>query len=808
MKTAYIDTETVGLYGPMAILQYAFDEDNPKLYNPWLEPVGVTLSLIERIYECRVVAHNLTFDHQKLQSFYNAAYKLCREQGADAIPLHWLDEMVEYFYTERSEFCLKPPAAICTLLLCQKHLGGTSLAAKEVRVRQVPRIVAEALTELLNTYTDLPPIVFAKRRDGGGWHVGESDKGDQWADVVMKFDPSNGLKEVSKLVLGVQDTQKIGTEVLPPVMPFELGYCPFAYVLKRSGIELEGPLWPELLKSHIDFWNTNPNAVKYALSDIVLLRQLDDYFNRPEQDFDGDLAVQVASCRQAGFEIDMEQLAESARESLQVVDTAMINTDAHAKVKAWLSEVLDPMERHVVSEGCNKATLKKLVKNFVATEREECDCGTGCVICRGKGYLEPGPLVVAERAAHVLEVRKHKKRLQLYNKLSVAKGAFPSFRVIGAKSGRMSGADSLNYHGIDGSREIRSIFTLAKDGWVVSGGDMNSQELAIAAAVMNDESLAVDIETGRSLHGEFAATILECSYDQIMAKKEDKGTPEGVAYAKAKVCVYAMLYGAAAFNISLTLGCSEAEANRKIEAFFERYPHMKSTRETVKASLQCLRSTETGRIEIKNPDKDYIDSCFGFRRSFEIEMSIIRTLVSAMDNTSAMFESGGPLATWSNTQVIRRENKGSQTIKGAIQSALFGACFSLQGKVQRAALNHIIQSAGRTCTLRVQKRIWDEVQPVGIRRFRVKLMSVHDEVVTVSHRDDTKRIEQAVFAEMRELTRTIPLLSLDWSTDVGSWYGVKSATDGLRCGWTEEDEQEFEEMMDAVSPGNQEIMFD
>ncbi len=136
-------------------------------------------------------------------------------------------------------------------------------------------------------------------------------------------------------------------------------------------------------------------------------------------------------------------------------------------------------------------------------------------------------------------------------------------------------------------------------------------------------------------------------------------------------------------------------------------------------------------------------------------------------------------------RVVRSEKKGQQSVASAIASALYGGIFTVQGKILRAALNHLIQSAGRTCTLRVQKRIWDEVQPVGILPFEVKLMSVHDEIATVSPRRNCAKITAAVQAEMADLTETIPLLSLDWGTDVGSWYGVKSCEDGLvRCGWT------------------------
>jgi DNA polymerase I-like protein with 3'-5' exonuclease and polymerase domains len=419
-------------------------------------------------------------------------------------------------------------------------------------------------------------------------------------------------------------------------------------------------------------------------------------------------------------------------------------------------------------------------------------------------------MVVAQRADHVLKIRKHRKRLELFAKLATAKGAFPSFRVIGTKSGRMSGADGLNYHGIDGSKDIREIFTLAGDGEIVCGGDMNSQELAIAAAVMNDDNLARDIETGRSLHGEFASTILNCSYEQIMAKKEDKASPEGQAYAKAKVCIYAMLYGAASFNISITLGCTEAEAQSKMDRFFEKYPHMKSTRKFVTESLQCL-SSDNGRIHVSRPDRDSIKSLFGYTRSFEIEMSVIRTIVDTMEFIRTKSGRDGGVAAFQalkQAKVYRKKDR-EQSVLGACMSALYGGAFSLQGKIQRAALNHLIQSAGRTCTLRVQKRIWDDVQPAGIGSFHVKLMSVHDEIVTVSKPEYAKPIREAVFSEMKALTEQVPLLSLDWADDVGSWYGVKAAEDGLRCGWDEEDEEDFTKMLEAeYTPNNLENIYD
>ncbi len=360
-----------------------------------------------------------------------------------------------------------------------------------------------------------------------------------------------------------------------------------------------------------------------------------------------------------------------------------------------------------------------------------------------------------------------------------AKGAFPSFRVIGAKSGRMSGADGLNYHGIDSSASIRDIFDLTgnDEGWIVSGGDFDSQELAIMAATMNDDALDHDIRTGRSLHAVFAESASGIPYDQIMANKSKDG-PEAEWYGKAKSCVYALSYGAAAFKISEVIGCSETEAEQIILKFFEKYVHMLQTRKQITKSLSCLHRDEN-RLEITKPQKTYVESCFGYRRSFNVEYQVIGAMVKSMNEISRL---GKDKSMGWKTKIVRKEQKGEQTISGAIQSALYGATFSVQNKIIRAALNHQIQSAGRTITLSVQSGIWD-LQPRGINPFVVKLMSIHDEIIAASPPEMAAPIAAVVRTEVEKLNKTIPLLGLGWAQDVKTWYGVKSTKDVEQMGW-------------------------
>ena len=793
MNTCYLDTETLGLFGPAAIIQVRFDysndkhDDQPFIFDPWHSVAAQTRELIEEIVSCRVVAHNITFDWAKLNQFYNAL--LSFEDGER--PIENISKFARCLYNNRSRVCLKPPAAVCTLMLSQKHLGGASLASKEIRVRRLPVDMAPLVAATLNQYTDLPEIMFARRQNGDRWSVAQSDAGDAWSDVVLRFGPSNALKDIARLVLGVDNTMKIGAEVSPPEFPTEEGFAPYAVLLADNQDDWtynSKPLWPELLEQHVEFWTTNKSARQYAIQDVVLLEMLDDYFGNPETDFDSEIGCQVASIRVAGMSIDMDRVKAASIEAAEVVAGAQVNVDSPRQVRAFISECLDAMEMNIIADSCDKNHLKALVKEFTLSEREDCDCDGGCPRCGGIGYIGPGPAPVADRASHVLNVRKYRKRLQTLDKLAVAKSAFPSFRVIGAKSGRMSGADGMNYHGLEGSKEVREIFTLAdQQDWIVCGGDMQSQELAITAAVMQDKALGEVLESGKKLHAIFAAEANGVPYEQIMRYADDKTRPESKWYSQGKITSYSILYGASAFKVAMDLGCTPEEADVKIAAFFAKFPGMAVTRKAVKRSLDCLVQSDSGRLVIVKPEQDYIESVFGFRRSFTTELSVMGTMLDAMERFSSRGTWDAAYTRRFADKIVRSEKKGEQTVAAAIKSALYGAVFSLQGKVFRAACNHLIQSSGRTCTLRVQKAIWDKLQPVGIHPFRVKLISVHDEVITTCHRDDAQAVQEAVSDAMNELTDTIPLLSLDWATDVKAWYGAKTC-EGVRTGWGRKDE--------------------
>ena len=766
MRNAFIDTETCGLHGPPVTLQYSFDDDEPRIHHIWLQPVRDTLRLIEKIVESRVIAHNLAFDWFKLQRTHNM---LCQLPSGRA-PIHQIDAMADAEINAWRGQCLKPHGAICTLTLGQKLLGGVGLAAKAIYVRRVPTPLAARLCALLESRTDLPDILFAKRKTR--WSVRDNlDAGPGWSDVVLSFGPSNALKQICRHVLGVSvvDWEESGAGNL--VWPTERGFCPVARHLDQGGWAFDkGHLWPALITQHISHWFNNVDAKRYALSDIHLLRRLYNHFGSPTEDFDADLIVQVASVRSRGFRLDMDALQRQIKISSLVVAKARLSVDSPTQVRKFVADALDPIERIIVARSGAKEILEKIQKTFTLDEVEECCDNPTCKRCDGKGTVGPGPMPVVERVNHILEVRKHAKRLQTYRKWELSKRAYPSFKVVGTKSGRMSGTDGLNWHAIDASEDVRSIVLLHEKDEVLSGGDYSSQELALAASAYNDDVLLDDLKQGKSLHGLMAAAVFEVPYEEIMATKDWR-------YKTAKIIVYAILYGASDMKIAKTIGCSVEEAHIKIAAFFKKYASSKKTRDILTNLLTSMRVGSTGKIEYSEPTERSVKSIFGFERSFEIENEVIRQLVEVMPELHDEFgrEKG---------QYERKENK-VQTATGCIYSAMFGAVMSLQGSIIRAALNHLIQSSGRTITLGLQHRIW-QLQPVGINPWRVCLMSVHDEVAVATNPEDASAVLSEVQDKLRDQCKTVPLLVLDWATNLNHWYDLKHS-EGIRCGFGEND---------------------
>lgn len=803
MLTYFADTETIGFHGMPVLLQVAINRGPVILHHLWSMPIQKSLSIIRDMTENRVVAHNLRFDWFHLAKFFNT---FSQAPDQSLTPLDYsIQQWVDWEWESQHGVCLRPHAAVDTLILAQKGKYQSILMdSKPIYVRRVPRVMAYEIRDELEAHTNLPGILFANSNDPSRWRIeerkdeltGELDP--NWLDLKLVFNPSNGLKDLAKHILNYEPFARFD-ELTAIRRPGEIGYAPYTKLLSsaeenwlvKAGVDpdIDGkPTWPLLVQEHVDHWANDADAQHYAEDDITMLRNLYDHFGALENDEDSELAAQVAVCRLRGFAINLDKVQENLVKAEAVVASAQINVNSPLQVKGFVAGALDPMEQIIVLKGCDQKIIDEIKNEFTLAEQEECYCDKGrlihgeeCPRCEGVGTVGPGPMPVVKRVLHVEAIRGNIKKIQICKKLIIAKRLYASFKVIGAKSGRMSGADDFNPQGVDRSYDMRAMFTLADEGQILSGGDFSSQELSVMATAFHDEDLVRDMSEGKSLHGIFATCLDDTkTYEEVMQGKKDELPWAKKLYNVAKSFVYASSYGGTPEGIAKRLGIVPEVAIKAYNIMMGRYPQMGHTRRTITDQFSALKSGTSGSKKGKmtySPVQTYVESMYGFRRDFSTEYEIQRQILDMIEYMPEEWREN-------DTKVIR-DTKSSrvQTLAGAISSALYGAAFSVQNRVIRAALNHLIQSASRTITMGLHYRVWS-VQPRGIHPFKLTLMSIHDELQVVSEEKMLEPIFEVAKEYVEEIEAQVPLISLEWAHGMASW--AEKGASGVILGWSEE----------------------
>jgi hypothetical protein len=394
-----------------------------------------------------------------------------------------------------------------------------------------------------------------------------------------------------------------------------------------------------------------------------------------------------------------------------------------------------------------------------------------CHRCGGTGFLKVGWHPAAVRAKEILAVKFAAKEIELYDKLLLSGKFHASFVVIGALSSRMAGADGLNAQGIKHTKEVRQMFPLAWEGYLLCGGDFSSFEVTIADAVCNDEALRAELIAGRKIHALFGMAIFPgTTYEEV---KSSDGSTTNDMYTKGKQGFFGtMLYGGDHSTLVNRLGISEEVAKTAIENFGSRFVGVKRWRKRVADSF-CSMTQPAGigtKVVWKEP-ADYAETMLGFRRYFTLENRIARAIFDLARNTPKHWKD-------CKVKVVRRDRV--QTAGGAVSSALYGAAFSMQAANMRAAANHEIQSPGAEITKHVQRKIWD-LQPVGVNEWHVAPMNIHDEIMCVTRPDAVQSVAQVVRDSVEHFRPYVPLIGMDWNEEMANWAEKKSGTIKIRA---------------------------
>lgn len=782
MRKLYIDTETCGLHSFMVLLQYAWDDGPIHLYNVWKEPVWKTLELIESFLDGCIVGFNLTFDWYHLNKLYTIFSLL----PPDWIPEEHIDEIAEIEPQGRDAKCIKPASAMDLMLHGRKGPLQSLMGRKSIRIRRVPAVLANELAVELERRVELDGIYFAKRKqvDAPRWRVLDCRNRDDeivadFKDVELSFAAAGGLKFIAEHLLGHKPKYHYtDVEPDPEWYPIEYGYAPFAAAVSSKERNWdavtkkgkEGKAWPGVIQKFIDHWAENEPAREYARNDIVFTRDLDKYFEYPEPgDDDSILACMVPVVRWRGFQLDLEGIKQQRAKAQDIYDAAPITVTAPVQVKKYLLEVMDETE----ALSLDTTDKKKLIslQGWDIEDGDECSkCGgDGCARCEnGKTVPKEHPVSkvgthpVAHRAYEMLSCKMAGKEIELYDKLLMAGRFHASFVVIGTLSTRMAGGDGLNPQGIKATDEVRRLFPLAWEGFNLSGGDFDGFEITILEAECNDPKMREDLLRGLKIHAIFAQAMYpEETYESIMASK---GTEDDL-YGDGKTGVFGTVYGGDENTLVRNVGISLEAAQNAFASLNNRYKGFGRSRQEVFDSFSAMtQPAGLGTAVVWKDPQEYVESFLGFKRYFTLEWKVMKALFQ-------LAQAPPPGLKNKNVHVMRSTGR-VQTAGGATASALYGAAFGIQGKIQRAANNHKIQSPGGQITKNVQRRVWD-LQPVGVHELVVAPLNVHDELMIVNHPDYTDAVSDAVEEGVTSYRDAVPLIGMTWYKQMLNWAEKK-----------------------------------
>jgi len=138
----------------------------------------------------------------------------------------------------------------------------------------------------------------------------------------------------------------------------------------------------------------------------------------------------------------------------------------------------------------------------------------------------------------------------------------------------------------DDGRRIRQAF-IASNGYRLLAADYSQIELRIMAHLSKDENLRAAFAAGEDIHRATAAEISKIPLNEVTTEQR----------RSAKAVNFGLIYGMQAFGLAKQLGIKRRQAQTMIDAYFARYPLVKSYMEDIQelAKTQGYVQTILGR---------------------------------------------------------------------------------------------------------------------------------------------------------------------------------------------------------------------
>ena len=776
-----MDTESVQFIGPTALIQYQLigssgtDLTEIILHDVMATPANETCDIIDTMMESELVGFNLAHDMFHLSRTYNLCKRLPHGYAPEEDLMHWHDLMQE---EESRKYCLLPRKAVDLMIIGQRSEFQALIKQKPIRLRKVPRALADSLVTELSERIVLNPMYFAGFKDGERWRIKEL------------YGP--GTPKAGQELGNLSEESRESVEVDPDFVNLELPFQPkktlksiMKHILKYDVVEFDSYAdktteyfwnpnsdnWMEVYDSWMRMWRDDPSQRKYARDDIVYTRALYEHFysNTSEagddtEDFGSVLACMAGNLFWKGYSINPEVTRREYSKAQKIVEVSkkLVNFNSPPKTLEYiLAGTNNPIIKNTIL-STDKETLERLYKADLKRSKKT-----------------PDILSVSERAKFVLDGRHADKRATLLRRLLIAGKLYCQFKISGTATNRKAGGsmegkgESINPQGIPSEDDFREMFTFMPPlldsekaeglpGWAMSGGDAESFEVSIAAAVFNDPGLTEELLSKRKFHAIFGSFIYKKSYDEILATDSLEGLLN--LYKRAKAGVFAWFYGGLAHTISEATGVEIEQVEAGLAEMEKKYPGIGQARLRIWSKFEALRQkVQFGAVEWHEPDKK-ITTFLGFERSFEVEVECCRTIFQLANKLPDYMKEMGK-----KIKVMRNEEKGEQTGFGATMSSLFAAAFQITAQIMRIASNFVIQSPGGEMIKKLEYEIINKFQPRGIHSYYVIPFNQHDEEV-VAHRCGLEdSLEELIYDFVERYKKHVPLFSIKWRKNKRNW---------------------------------------
>ena len=295
----FFDSESIGLYSPTILIQYAIGEGDPIIHNIFEKPVVDTLNLIEDMCNNNVIGFNLAHDWFHFSRTYGVFKELPKNKKPNILDIH----DIENDDVCHDKYCLKPQGALDLMLYGRTHELQATMKQKDIVIRRVPTVLAKELVSELEERVVISKLYFAKRDGKHTWKIKPLwiDTSSEvtpeemtnpvkfnlkidpnFVNLRLGFHPSTGLKPIVKFLLGKE------IDLIENMKQFKR---PIEYSWFPCGGE-----WLDVAAEHIHGWSKEKRRLDYARDDVHHTRDLFHYFGSPYDsigDYNSTLFVRI-----------------------------------------------------------------------------------------------------------------------------------------------------------------------------------------------------------------------------------------------------------------------------------------------------------------------------------------------------------------------------------------------------------------------------------------------------------------------------------------------------------------------------------